>query len=61
MTVLEACLKASLDLFGKLSAENAAFKKIWNSMLAFRNDQYLWSQLAEYSYDTFLIQTRTRT
>ena len=61
MSVLEPCLKASLDLFNQLSEENRAFKKIWNSMLAFRNDQYLWYQLAEYSYDSFVIQTRTRT
>jgi TRAP-type mannitol/chloroaromatic compound transport system substrate-binding protein len=59
--VLEAGLKASLELYAELSAANPAFKKIWDAMLAFRNDQYLWWQLAEYSYDTFLIQTRTRT
>ena len=28
--------------------------------LAFRNDQYLWWQVAEYSFDTFMIRTRTR-
>jgi len=59
--VLDACLTASLELYGELSAENPAFKKAWEAMLAFRNDQYLWWQLAEYAYDTFLIQTRTRT
>jgi TRAP-type mannitol/chloroaromatic compound transport system substrate-binding protein len=59
--VLEACLRASLDLCSELSGHNAGFKKIWDALLAFRNDQYLWWQLAEYSYDTFLIQTRTRT
>ncbi len=59
--VLEACLRASLDLCRELSSQNPTFKKVWDSMLAFRNDQYLWWQLAEYSYDTFLIQTRTKT
>jgi len=59
--VLDAGLKASLELYAELSAADPAFKKIWDAMLAFRNDQYLWWQLAEYSYDTFLIQTRTRT
>jgi TRAP-type mannitol/chloroaromatic compound transport system substrate-binding protein len=28
--------------------------------LAFRNDQYLWWQVAEYTYDTYLIRNRTR-
>ncbi len=58
--VMDACLKASLDLYGEVAATNPAFKKIWDSMLPFRNDQYLWWQVAEYSYDTYLIRTRTR-
>jgi TRAP-type mannitol/chloroaromatic compound transport system substrate-binding protein len=60
-SVMDACLKASLELYGEVSAANADFKKIWDSMLPFRNDQYLWWQVAEYSYDTYLIRTRTRT
>ena len=61
VSVMDACLRASLDLYGEVSAANADFKKIWDSMLPFRNDQYLWWQVAEYSYDTYLIRTRTRT
>jgi TRAP-type mannitol/chloroaromatic compound transport system substrate-binding protein len=59
--ILDACLKASFELYNQLSATNPEFKKLWDAILAFRNDQYLWWQLAEYSYDTYLIQTRTRT
>jgi TRAP-type mannitol/chloroaromatic compound transport system substrate-binding protein len=59
--VLDACLKAALELYGEVSAANPAFKKVWDSTLAFRNDQYLWWQVAEYTYDTFLIRSRTRT
>ena len=40
------------------SATNADFKKVWASMQAFRNDEYLWWQVAEYTYDTFMIRTR---
>ena len=29
-------------------------------MVAFRNDEYLWWQVAEYTYDTFMIRARTR-
>jgi TRAP-type mannitol/chloroaromatic compound transport system substrate-binding protein len=58
--VMDACLKAALELYGEVSANNADFKKVWEQMLAFRNDQYLWWQVAEYSYDTFLIRNRTR-
>jgi TRAP-type mannitol/chloroaromatic compound transport system substrate-binding protein len=58
--VMEACLKAAFDVYGELSARNAAFKKTWESTLAFRNDAYLWWRVAEYSYDDFLIRHRTR-
>jgi TRAP-type mannitol/chloroaromatic compound transport system substrate-binding protein len=58
--VMEACLKASLDLYAEVSATNPAFKKAWDSTLAYRGDQYLWWQVAEYSFDTFQIRTRTR-
>jgi TRAP-type mannitol/chloroaromatic compound transport system substrate-binding protein len=29
-------------------------------MIAFRNDQYLWWQVAEYTYDSFMVRTRPR-
>jgi TRAP-type mannitol/chloroaromatic compound transport system substrate-binding protein len=58
--VMDACLKASLELYNEVSAANADFKKMWESTLAFRNDQYLWWQVAEYTYDTYLIRNRTR-
>jgi len=37
------------------------FKKVWESTMAFRNEQYLWWQIAEYSFDTFSIRTRAKT
>jgi TRAP-type mannitol/chloroaromatic compound transport system substrate-binding protein len=58
--IMEACLKASTELYGEISAKNPDFKKVWDNMLAFRNDEYLWWQVAEYSYDTFMIRTRPR-
>jgi TRAP-type mannitol/chloroaromatic compound transport system substrate-binding protein len=59
--VMEACLKAALEVYAEISDKNADFKKVWESMLAFRNDQYLWWRVAEYTYDDFLIRNRTRT
>jgi TRAP-type mannitol/chloroaromatic compound transport system substrate-binding protein len=58
--VLEACLKAANEVYAEISAGNAEFKRIWEHILAFRNDQYLWWQVAEYSYDTFMIRSRPR-
>ncbi len=28
--------------------------------MAFRNEEYLWWQVAEYSYNTFMIRTRAK-
>jgi len=58
--VLEACLKAANEVFAETSATNANFKKVLDNMLAFRNDGYLWWQVAEYTNDNFMIRTRPR-
>ncbi len=59
--IMQACLKAANELHAEIAAKNEDFKKILDSMTAFRNDEYLWWQVAEYSYDTFQIRTRPRT
>ena len=51
---MDASLKAALELYAETSKTNADFKKVFDAMLAFRNDQYLWWQVAELSYDTYL-------
>jgi TRAP-type mannitol/chloroaromatic compound transport system substrate-binding protein len=56
--VMEACYKTANDLYGQLGADNPRFKKIADSYLAFRSDQYLWWQVAEYSFDNFMIRQR---
>jgi TRAP-type mannitol/chloroaromatic compound transport system substrate-binding protein len=58
--VLEACYQAAADLYAEESAKNEWFKKVHDSIVAFRADQYLWWQVAEYSYDTFMIRARSR-
>jgi TRAP-type mannitol/chloroaromatic compound transport system substrate-binding protein len=35
-------------------------RKVLEVMQAFRNEEYLWWQVAEYSYDTFMIRSRAR-
>jgi TRAP-type mannitol/chloroaromatic compound transport system substrate-binding protein len=59
--VMDASLRAALDLYAEVSRTNAEFKKVYEAMLAFRNDQYLYWQVAELSYDSYLVRTRTRT
>jgi len=56
--VMEACLKASNEVNTETSAANAEYKKVWDSIAAFRKDAYLWWQVAEYGYDSFMIRSR---
>ncbi len=56
--VMEACLKASAEVNAETSATNADYKKVWDSIAAFRKDEYLWWQVAEYGYDSFMIRSR---
>ena len=56
--VLEACYKTSNELYAQLAADNPRFKKVAESYMAFRSDEYLWWQVAEYSFDNFMIRER---
>jgi TRAP-type mannitol/chloroaromatic compound transport system substrate-binding protein len=58
--IMEASLKASNEVNAETSKVNPDFKKIYESLIAFRNDEYLWWQVADYTYDTFMIRTRGR-
>jgi len=59
-SVMEACMKASEEVNAETSATNPDYKKVWDSIAAFRNDEYLWWQVAEYTYDSFMIRSRAR-
>jgi len=56
--IMEACLKASNEVNAETSAVNADFKKIYENLMAFKNEEYLWWQVADYTYDSFMIRHR---
>jgi len=53
--VLSAAFDASQSTYAEISATNANFKKIKDSQDAFKREAYLWAQIAEYNYDTFMM------
>jgi TRAP-type mannitol/chloroaromatic compound transport system substrate-binding protein len=53
--ILDACYKAALETYDEISATNPMFKKIYDNQLAFKKDAYLWAQISEYTYDTFMM------
>ncbi|ALA18369.1 MULTISPECIES: TRAP transporter substrate-binding protein [Chelatococcus] len=58
--ILEASLKATNEIFDEIAAKNELFKRTYDSMRSFRNDEYLWWQVCEYTYDNFMIRNRNR-
>lgn len=58
--VLDACYAAAQEVYQEVTAANPAFKKIYDSQLAYAKDAYLWQQLSEYTFDTYMmIQQRS--
>ncbi|HEY0213644.1 MAG TPA: TRAP transporter substrate-binding protein [Paenirhodobacter sp.] len=60
--ILQAAYKASNEVYAEIEATNENFKTLWDSIKDFRKEWYLWQQVAEYNYDTFMmIQQRQGT
>ena len=53
--ILAACFDAANQTYDEMMASNADFKTIWESIVAFRKEAYLWDQVAEYNFDTFMM------
>jgi TRAP-type mannitol/chloroaromatic compound transport system substrate-binding protein len=57
--VMDVSYKAATDTYNEVSAKNADFKKVYDSMVAFRGDAYLWWQVAELGFDAFMVRMRS--
>jgi TRAP-type mannitol/chloroaromatic compound transport system substrate-binding protein len=53
-TIMQACFKAAKELHGEVSATNADFKKVYESLTNYSNNGYQWFQVAELGYDAFM-------
>jgi TRAP-type mannitol/chloroaromatic compound transport system substrate-binding protein len=53
--IMEACFQAAMIVYADMSKSNASFKKIYDDQVAYKKDAYLWMQLSEYTYDTFMM------
>lgn len=58
--VLEAAYKATAEVFREIGDGNPRFRKQIEALLAFRNEEYLWWQVGEYTFDNFLIRQRAK-
>jgi TRAP-type mannitol/chloroaromatic compound transport system substrate-binding protein len=58
--VLEACWQAATDTYREMADADEKFRRAQDLYMSFRNDQYLWWQVAEYPYDNFIIRQRAK-
>ena len=52
--VLDACYKASMEQYAEWSAQNADFKRLYDSYSKFLDDQVSWFRVAESTYDNYM-------
>ena len=52
--VMEACLKATNELYDEIAAQNPKFKKIYEPWKKYRDEQLLWFRVAEGTFDSFM-------
>jgi TRAP-type mannitol/chloroaromatic compound transport system substrate-binding protein len=58
--IMVAGFAAANKLYAEISSTNADFKTIFENQQAFRNEANLWNQVAEYTFDTFMIRNRPK-
>jgi TRAP-type mannitol/chloroaromatic compound transport system substrate-binding protein len=58
--VLDACYKATLEVFDDYSAKSADFKKVYESWAKFRDEENLWFRVAEHALDSYRYAVGTK-
>ena len=51
---MDACFAESVKLYDEMSAKNPVFKKVYESMKNFRDNELPWFRVAEGSYDSYM-------
>jgi len=57
--IMVACYNASLEVYKEASEKSPHFKKIYESMTKFREEQLLWFRVAEKGFDDFMHTIQT--
>jgi TRAP-type mannitol/chloroaromatic compound transport system substrate-binding protein len=52
--IMEASFNAANEVYAETNAKNPAFKKVYDSMTAFRKEEVLWFRVAEDTFDNFM-------
>ncbi|WP_102223629.1 TRAP transporter substrate-binding protein [Acidimangrovimonas sediminis] len=54
--IMQAAFEVANKMYADLSSQNADFKTMFDSQRAFMRESFLWTQLSEYNFDTFMMQ-----
>ena len=57
---MEASYHAAAEIYADLLKTNPRFKKLYDSLVTYRSDSLVWQQVAELSFDSFMLRMRTR-
>lgn len=57
---MQACYKATEQLYEEISAKCPAFNKLYVPWEKFQNEQLLWSRFCESPFDSFMASTIKR-
>ena len=56
--MLEACEKATYEVYDELGAKSAHWKRIYPEWKKFRDEQFLWSRVSEHAYETYAFNSK---
>ena len=59
--IMNACFKATEEVYAEESAKNPKFKKIYDAWKIFRDDQILWFRVTEQNFDNYMATAGTST
>jgi TRAP-type mannitol/chloroaromatic compound transport system substrate-binding protein len=51
---MDACHKATLELYAELSAKNPRFRKLHDHQMKFLEEEVLWFRVCEANYDSYM-------
>ncbi|WP_312527452.1 TRAP transporter substrate-binding protein [Paracoccus sp. (in: a-proteobacteria)] len=54
--IMSAAFDAANTIYDEMSAKHEWFKKLWDSIKAFRSEHYTYTQLVDFQYDYYMMQ-----
>jgi TRAP-type mannitol/chloroaromatic compound transport system substrate-binding protein len=57
---MDAAFKATEELMTEIGAANPTFRRFYERLSAFRDEQYSWWQVAELNFDLFMVRARAQ-